>query len=90
MSSKDATISSLTSLTTKLREDCALLERSHQPSTDNESSGVTDDDLVLSRPSTSTGCCVPYEAMGTLKMTSFTTMPMGESERYCTCAMWER
>ena len=88
MSSKDATISSLQSTVSKLQRDCTHLEQLN-------SSGSTrgqvepsrlglDEGLELIRPSTGASSCVPYEAMGTLKMSSFTTLPTGKSIIHCT------
>ena len=80
MSSKDAVISSLQTTVSKLQRDYAQLEQNHCRShkhAESNSLGL-DEGLELIRPSTGASSCVPYEAMGTLKMRSFTTLPTGE------------
>ena len=89
MSSKDATISSLQSTVSKLQRDCAHLEKLNSNASTHgqvvESSRLgLDEGLELIRPSTGASSCVPYEAMGTLKMSSFTTLPTGKSIMHCT------
>ena len=80
IASKDATISSLQATASKLQEDyAAQLQRSqcHAESGSGRDRELSDDDLSLVRPWTSASNCVPYEAMGTLKMSSLTAFPTG-------------
>ena len=64
-------------MSSKLRDDYSHLERLHQKSGHKDSVAIADEELALSRPSTSASSCVPYEAMGTLKINSFTMLPTG-------------
>ena len=64
-------------MASKLRDDYSHLEHLHQKSGHKDSVAIADEELALSRPSTSASSCVPYEAMGTLKINSFTILPTG-------------
>ena len=75
-------ISSLQATASKLQEDYAQLQRSHAEHAESAGGSCRDrelssDELSLMRPWTSASSCVPYEAMGTLKMSSLTAIPIG-------------